>query len=72
MTNAHALRAGALGWWRDSPTSILAGEVVSVQGSIVVLRRCGLQIELHTKRVHARWRDAKADSPLPAAERNRP
>jgi len=69
MSTAPELRPGALAWWRESPTSILAGEVVRIEGSIAVMSRCGKHVELHTKRVHARWRDADNDGPLPAGER---
>ncbi len=69
MSTAPELRAGMFAWWRESPTCILAGEIVSINTSIVVLRRGDAMVELHTKRVHAKWRDADNDSPLPAGER---
>lgn len=69
MSTVTELRAGMLAWWRESPTRILAGEVESINGSIVTLRRGDAVVELNSKRVHAKWRDADADSPLPAGER---
>lgn len=66
---ADKLRPGMIAWWRESPTCIYAGVVERIEGSIVVMRRCGATVELHTKRVHLQWEHADQDTPLPAGER---